>query len=131
MSSKPNGPEAEKLRAEADRLREEIKRFNRLAADARGALWKVEAKLRRLAIVAVVGVPDGVRVRARGMYGDRRVDDATGEVLGVQRIRCLVDWGPEIGRWRMPIDDLMPTGSGEAQGGFVAMGDREVSNGQA
>jgi hypothetical protein len=113
------------LRAEAGRLVERIKLNQKFIHDDRRSIWAIEAKLRRLAIVEAVGVPDGVRLRCRGSYTDSRLDDATGVVVGVKRTRAIVDWGV-IGRWRMPIEDLLRVDGGEAQGCFISLDAREA-----
>lgn len=106
----------ETLEAEAKRLAERIKAHGDLIDADRKAIWAIRDKLHRLTIVAAVGVPGGVRLRVRGSYVERRLDDATGVVVRVMRTRALVDWGPALGRWRMPMDDLLTVDSGLPQG---------------
>lgn len=113
------------LRAEADRLESRIKLNQKLIHDDQKMIWGIRAKLRRLTIVEAVGVPDGVRLRCRGLYTDSRLDDATGVVVAVKRTRAIVDWGV-IGRWRMPIEDLLRVDGGEAQGCFISLEAREA-----
>lgn len=104
------------LEAEAKRLAERIKAYENLIDVDREAIWAIRDKLHRLTIVAAVGVPGGVRLRVRGAYVERRLDDATGVVVRVMRTRALVDWGPALGRWRMPMDDLLTVDSDLPQG---------------
>jgi hypothetical protein len=113
------------LRAEAERLAERIKLNQKLIHDDQKMIWGIRAKLRRLAIVEAVGVPGGVRLRCRGLYTDSRLDDATGVVVAVKRTRAIVDWGV-IGRWRMPIEDLLRVDGGEAQGCFISLDAKEA-----
>jgi hypothetical protein len=110
------------LEAEAERLAERIKANENLIGEDRKAIWAIRDRLHRLTIAAAVGVPDGVRLRIRGSYVDRRLDDATGVVVRVMRTRAVVDWGPALGRWRMPMDDLLSVGSGLPQGFRMGMG---------
>lgn len=100
--------DAELLRAEVERLAARIERRNQQNRKDRGAIVDAEARLRRLAIVDIVGVPGAVRVRCRGRFSDWRVNDAAGTVKSVCRTRCVVDWGAPLGQWRMLIDDLLP-----------------------
>lgn len=110
------------LEAEAERLAERIKANENLIGADRKAIWAIRDRLHRLTIAAAVGVPGGVRLRVRGSYVDRRLDDATGVVVRVMRTRAVVDWGPALGRWRMPMDDLLSVDSGLPQGFRMGMG---------
>jgi len=112
--------ERAKLEDEAKQLAERIKTHENLIYADRKAIWAIRAKLHRLTIVAVVGVPDGVRLRIRGSHKDRRFDDATGVVVRVMRTWALVDWGSSLGRWEMQIDDLMRADSSLPQGFHIS-----------
>jgi len=116
MSQQSLTSQREALKAEAERLAERIKANQNLIDADRKAIWAIRDKLHRLTIVAAVGVPDGVRLRIRGSYVERRLDDATGVVVRVMRTRAVVDWGPALGIWRMPMDDLLTVESNLPQG---------------
>jgi hypothetical protein len=116
MSQSSFANERAKLEAEAKQLADRIKAHENLIYEDRKSIGAIRAKLHRLTIVAVVGVPDGVRMRIRGLRKDRRFDDATGVVVRVMRTWALVDWGPALGRWQMPVEDLLPVDSAVPQG---------------
>ena len=120
MSPQAIKREREALQKERDRLLDRIRRSRKRIEDDRRAADTAERKLRRLAVLESVGVPDGVRVRYRGLFRDRRFDEALGVVVECKRTRCLVDFG-ELGRWRMPIDEVLPVASGEPQGSWMAL----------
>jgi len=117
--------ERAKLESEAKQLADRIKAHENLINEDRKAIWAIQAKLHRLTIVAVLGMPGGVRLRSRGSYVNRRLDDATGVVVRVMRTRAVVDWDSSLGRWRMPIEDLIPIDSAVPQGFHISTLARE------
>ena len=125
MSQSSFANERAKLEAEAKQLAERIKAHENLIYKDRESIGAIRAKLHRLTIVAVVGVPDGVRMRSRGLYLQGRLDDATGVVVRVMRTWALVDWGPVLGRWQMPVEDLLPVDSAVPQGFCISTLARE------
>lgn len=112
----------QKLAIESERLRERIEKHKKLIEADREAIYAIDEKLRRLTMIEVIGVPGAVRIRFRGLYTDRRLDDAAGCVLAVKRTNAIVDWGV-IGRYRMSIADLMlAENASDLQGFFVGVG---------
>lgn len=125
MSQSSFASERAKLEAKAKQLADRIKAHENLIYEDRKSIWAIRAKLHRLTIVAVVGVAGGVRMRSRGLYLEGRLDDATGVVVRVMRTQAVVDWGPSLGRFRMPIEDLLPVDSDVPQGFCISTFARE------
>jgi hypothetical protein len=103
------------LEAERDRLTKRIKQAQKRIDDDKKAGRKVVQKLHRLSVIEALHVVDGVRLAYRGWAKDKRLDDALGTVIEVKRTRCVVDFG-SLGKWRFPIEDVLPVASGEEQG---------------
>lgn len=102
--------EATGLRRKWDRLRQQAR------VDER-RLNAIEAALRRLDFIELVGKPNAVKLRHRERPGSRyaRLNDLTGTVLSVRRKLAVVDFGDSgklspssSGRWAIPVGELLP-----------------------
>lgn len=76
-------------------------------------IWRLRDELHRLAIIALVGVTDGVRIQYRRQVVDKsyHLNDMRGTLLKVGRTRAVVRFGAE--EWTFPIGGLLPANSGD------------------
>jgi hypothetical protein len=105
--------QAEALTAEADKLTKTIDRREGQNRKDRSRLNKIQFEQRRLAIVALIGVPDAVKTSRREAPGDPsyHLNDARGTVLEVKRTIALVKFNVQDkynGRCRIRFFDLLP-----------------------
>jgi hypothetical protein len=108
----------ESLTAEEAKLRNKLKRLREQRDAIEGRLRAIEDQKHRLAIAELVGKQ--VRIRTRYPVGDRchKLNDVAGVLVELKRTRAVVDFG-EHGRWRWPIDELLPADQAEWQGFFM------------
>jgi hypothetical protein len=112
----------ERLTTEETRLRRKWDRLNEQAAKDQRRVDTIQAELRRLDFLELVGKPGAVKIRYRFPNGDRcaHLNDKPGTVLAVRRTRATVDFG-DAGRWNWCLGDLLPLD--KPQGEVLNLGD--------
>jgi hypothetical protein len=106
----------DKLAAETKRLTEEKERLRKLESKVRNRLYLIEKEVEREQLRQLIGMPNGVRHRYRGMDPKQPwMDNTAGTLLAVRRIMGSVDYG-EHGVWEIPLAYLMPA---DGTQGFV------------
>ena len=110
----------ERLEAELGAIGQRDRRRNDEAKVDRMRAAKINAEIRILDLVPLVGVVDAVIVRYHGW--DKRVpDNATGMLTKIARTRGSVDFG-EHGKWTMALDALLPVSKADQRGYTFTVG---------